>query len=137
MDNRVQKALKRNDPNWRLKHACPACTNKLQNQLDLVFNMLIAMDGNDSLKRLLRRTPSDDLNITGPSNEHKDTRSVPGDYYISHEDVNVYARELVEEAKKLEVGASLVRLYAYFIILSLTLGPRLQSLCRTMEEHDQ
>ena len=137
MDNRVQKALKHNDPNWRLKHACPACTNKLQNQLHLIFNMLIAMDGNDSFKCLLRRTPPDDLNITGPSNEHKDTCSVPRDYYISCEDINVYACELVEEAKKLEVGVSLVRLYAYFIILSLTLGPRLQSLCQMMEEHDQ
>ena len=108
MDNQVQKALKCDNPNWRLKHACPACTNKLQNQLDLVFNMLIAMDSNNSLKCLLRQTPSDDLNITGPSNEHKDTCSVPGDYYISHEDVNIYAHELIKEAKKLEVGVSLV-----------------------------
>lgn len=98
--------------------------------------MLIAMDGNDSLKRLLRRTPSDDPNITGPSNEHKDTRSVPGDYYISREDVNVYARELVEEATKLEVGVSPFHSYAYFIILTLSPGSGLQSLRRTMEEHD-
>ena len=103
MDNWVQKALKHDDPNWRLKHACPACTNKLQNQLNLVFNMLIAMDGNDSLKCLLGWTPSDDLNITGPSNEHKDTCSVPGDYYISCKDINVYACELIEEVKKPQV----------------------------------
>ena len=63
--------------------------------------------------------------------------SVPGDYYISYEDVNIYAHELIEEARKLEVGVSLVCLYVYFIIFNLTLGPGLQSLCQTMDKHDQ
>lgn len=100
----MQKALRRDEPNWRLKHACPACTSKLQGQLDLDFSMLLAMDGNDSLKRLLRRSPSDNPEVVGPCNERVDTRQVEGDFYISREDVNKYARELVEESKKLEAS---------------------------------
>ena len=82
--------------------------------------MLIAMDGNDSLKCLLRHTRSDDPNITGPSNEHKDTHTVPGDYYVSCENVNMYTRKLVEEAKKLEVGVSLLHSHPYFKYLPLS-----------------
>ena len=79
--------------------------------------MLIAINSNDSL---LRCTPSDDPNITGPSNEHKDTHSVPGDYYVSHEKVNMYTCELIEEAKKLEVGVSPLHSHAYFNYLPLS-----------------
>ena len=82
--------------------------------------MLITMDGNDSLKCLLRHTPSDDPNITGPSNEHKDTCSVPRDYYVSGENVNMYAHKLVEQAKKLEVGVSPLCSHPYFKYLPLS-----------------
>ncbi|RDB14995.1 hypothetical protein Hypma_016139 [Hypsizygus marmoreus] len=53
IDARVQAALKHNTPQWRLKHACPACTYKLKGEDQLVFDMLLTMDGNDSLKRIL------------------------------------------------------------------------------------
>ena len=51
----IQTALKRDDPGWRLRHACPACTYKLTGEAELEFSMLITMDGNDSLKRVQRR----------------------------------------------------------------------------------
>ncbi|KAJ7813008.1 hypothetical protein B0H14DRAFT_3478474 [Mycena olivaceomarginata] len=50
----VMRALGR-DSTWRLKHACPACTYKLEDEDTLIFDMLSTMDGNDSLKRVLRR----------------------------------------------------------------------------------
>ncbi|KAJ7878793.1 hypothetical protein B0H14DRAFT_3435392 [Mycena olivaceomarginata] len=53
-DECVMKALGRNS-SWRLKHACPACTYKLKGEDLLIFNMLTTMDGNDLLKRVLRR----------------------------------------------------------------------------------
>ncbi|KAJ7209890.1 hypothetical protein B0H12DRAFT_1079757 [Mycena haematopus] len=53
-DERVMHALGR-DSTWRLKHACPACTYKLEGEDALIFDMLTTMDGNDSLKRVLRR----------------------------------------------------------------------------------
>ncbi|KAJ7811116.1 hypothetical protein B0H13DRAFT_2243338 [Mycena leptocephala] len=45
------KALGRDAPDWRLKNGCPACTYKLEGEMKLIFEMLVTMDGNDSLKR--------------------------------------------------------------------------------------
>ncbi|KAJ6474078.1 hypothetical protein DFH09DRAFT_1343352 [Mycena vulgaris] len=42
------------DASWRLKHACPACMYKLEGEDELIFSMLTMMDGNDSLKQVLR-----------------------------------------------------------------------------------
>ena len=49
----VNAALGRNATNYHLQHSCPACTYKLQDEGDLIFKMLITMDGNDSLKHIL------------------------------------------------------------------------------------
>jgi hypothetical protein len=54
VERRVRVALGRDSPNWRLRHTCPACSYKLEGEADLIFKMLITMDGNDSLKRILR-----------------------------------------------------------------------------------
>jgi hypothetical protein len=53
VQQRVSAALRHDAPNYRLRHSCPACTYKLQDKGDLIFKMLITMDGNDSLKRIL------------------------------------------------------------------------------------
>jgi len=54
--------------------------------------MLYAMDGNDSLWRILRRSSSqDDDGTLGPSSELPSSRSVPGDRYLSREDVDRWA----------------------------------------------
>lgn len=49
----VRETLGCDTPHWRLKNACPACTYKLKNEPEMKFSMLITMDGNDSLKRIL------------------------------------------------------------------------------------
>ena len=64
--------------------------------------MLWAMDGNDSLKRILRRMVDPETGERdGPSREHTDSRKVPGDMYISRDEVNKWAREFMEEVKRL------------------------------------
>ncbi|KAI6015478.1 hypothetical protein BKA83DRAFT_4465568 [Pisolithus microcarpus] len=55
VSNLVCQALQRDQPDWRLKHCCPACTYKLQDELAMQFKMLFAQDGNDSLKRVATR----------------------------------------------------------------------------------
>ncbi|KAJ7873649.1 hypothetical protein B0H14DRAFT_2162047, partial [Mycena olivaceomarginata] len=40
VDARVAKALGRDDPDWRLKNCCPACTYKLEGEEKLIFSML-------------------------------------------------------------------------------------------------
>ncbi|KAG1738866.1 uncharacterized protein EDB91DRAFT_1237653 [Suillus paluster] len=56
VDALVAEVLNRNTPNWHLKHACPSCTYTLADEEQLTFKLLYAMDGNNSLKRILWRT---------------------------------------------------------------------------------
>ncbi|KAG2362677.1 hypothetical protein BDR07DRAFT_1451032 [Suillus spraguei] len=50
----ITESLRRDSPDWRLKHACPACTYILTNEEQLRFKILYAMDGNDSDRYLSR-----------------------------------------------------------------------------------
>ena len=68
---------------------------------ELVFDMLVTMDGNDSLKRVQRRkaTPVDpgdgDAPVMGEPSERKDERTVGAGYYIERETVDIWEREIV------------------------------------------
>ena len=101
VDQRIQTALKRNDPGWRLRHACPACTHKLTGEPELVFSMLVTMDGNDSLKRVQRRTPAPidpgdgDAAVVGSPNERMDEKTAGIGYYITQEQVDRWNRDIV------------------------------------------
>ncbi|KAJ7885831.1 hypothetical protein B0H13DRAFT_1889454 [Mycena leptocephala] len=91
-DERVMNALGRNSK-WHLKHACPACMYKLEGEDQLIFDMLTTMDGNNSLKRVLRRLPSDG-NVDGEPTlgrlkEHVNNRNASDGYYLSRERVDV------------------------------------------------
>ncbi|EDQ98473.1 uncharacterized protein LACBIDRAFT_335934 [Laccaria bicolor S238N-H82] len=48
VNRRIEITLKRDDPGWRLCHACPCCTHKLVDEPKLIFDMLITMDGNSN-----------------------------------------------------------------------------------------
>ena len=99
VDLRVQTAIGRSSTMWQLRHACPACTYRLEEEPDLIFQMLVTMDGNDSLKRILRRKPDTGLSTEAeavqPSNEREDSRTVGGDYYISRERVDRWSKEIL------------------------------------------
>ncbi|KAI6011450.1 hypothetical protein BKA83DRAFT_4467030 [Pisolithus microcarpus] len=64
VSNLVHRALQCDQPDWRLKHCCPACTYKLQDELAMQFKMLFAQDGNDSLKRVATRVLDGNLDDT-------------------------------------------------------------------------
>ncbi|KAJ7197841.1 hypothetical protein GGX14DRAFT_374768 [Mycena pura] len=99
-DERVMSALGR-DFKWRLKHACPACMYKLEGEDELIFDMLTTMDGNDSLKRVLRRSPSDGEGdgepMLGRSKERVDNRDAGDGYYLSRERVDTWAKTRLGE----------------------------------------
>ncbi|KAJ7306958.1 hypothetical protein DFH08DRAFT_918538 [Mycena albidolilacea] len=87
----VNSALGRNTPNWRLKHTCPACMYKLEGEDELIFSMLFNMDGNDSLKRVLKRLKTDGSEeepTAGPSIERDDSRDGGEDYFLRQEQVD-------------------------------------------------
>ncbi|KAG0695695.1 hypothetical protein DFH29DRAFT_984896 [Suillus ampliporus] len=85
VDSLVTAALRRDTPDWRLKHACPSCTYVLQDEQSLRLRLLYAMDGNDSLKRILRRAIGMDDDNIGPSSELPTPQQVSGDRYLTRE----------------------------------------------------
>ncbi|KAG6875524.1 hypothetical protein C0992_003482 [Termitomyces sp. T32_za158] len=100
-EQHVQVALKCDVLQWRLHHACPACTYKLEGEKKMIFEMLVTMDGNDSLKHIIQcGLASEDENrelIAGESKELSNDQEVHGDYYLSREKVNQWAKGVLEE----------------------------------------
>jgi hypothetical protein len=88
----VTKSLQRDSPDWRLKHACPACTYVLTDEVQLTFRMLYAMDGNDSLKRVLRRSLDDDDSLS-VSSELPTGQLLTSDRYLSRNFVDQFTRD--------------------------------------------
>ncbi|KAF7373332.1 hypothetical protein MSAN_00542800 [Mycena sanguinolenta] len=102
-EKRVQVALGRDTPNWRLKNACPACLYKLEGEPRLKLPFLCTMDGNNSLSRFEvreRETYADGTTAPGFSRERFDDRVAAGDYYMSREEVDKWAKEGLEELMK-------------------------------------
>ncbi|KAJ7869147.1 hypothetical protein B0H14DRAFT_3083965 [Mycena olivaceomarginata] len=94
VDKRVKVALGRDTPNWRLKNSCPACLYKLEGEPRLARAFISTMDGNNSLKRFWRRE------LPGASKERRDTRQAPGDHYLSRDEVDVWAKDKVDEVMR-------------------------------------
>ncbi|KAJ7075040.1 hypothetical protein B0H15DRAFT_925551 [Mycena belliarum] len=104
VERRVLAALSRDTPDWRLRNACPACLYKLEGEEALEIPMLATIDGNNSLKRFWRRD-RDDVQEEGPaipgaSKEWLDSRLPAGDYYLSREEVDRWAKEGLEGMMK-------------------------------------
>ncbi|KAG1805499.1 hypothetical protein EV424DRAFT_1474356 [Suillus variegatus] len=95
----VHEAIGRSNSNWRLMHACPACTYTLKDEDTLKFRLLYTMDGNDSLKRVLKKVVRDDSEYLDDDNdiplprsaELPSTQSVGGDRYLTRDYVNSFA----------------------------------------------
>ncbi|KAJ6487325.1 hypothetical protein DFH09DRAFT_948590 [Mycena vulgaris] len=98
---RVDRELGRDAPDWRMKNCCPSCTYKLEGEQELIFSMLVAMDGNDSLKRVLRKEAhdfDDDGNpLPSASKERHDprARAAGKDYFLSREKVDAWSKEVL------------------------------------------
>lgn len=100
VEERVQIALKRNTPDWRLRNVCPPCTYELEGEPKLKFRMLYTVDGNDSLKRIIRRedpppiTNEEPTNpILGASSELTDTREIGTGQYLTNKQVDEWSKE--------------------------------------------
>ncbi|KAF8166470.1 hypothetical protein K438DRAFT_2025151 [Mycena galopus ATCC 62051] len=112
-DERVMRALGRNS-SWCLKHACPACNYKLEGEDVLVFDTLMTMDSNDSLKRVLQREKVgmadavDEMGepALGKSREHVDNRDAGDGYYISWERVDRWARDRVADRLPMQTAST-------------------------------
>ena len=102
-DKHIQAALSRNTEDYRLRHNCPSCTYKLVNEPHLEFSMLYTIDGNDSLKRIIRRENVPDaatsdgafMPVVGASSERTDTRMGGEGVYLTNEYVNKWSKESI------------------------------------------
>jgi hypothetical protein len=135
VDHRLQVALGRDSPNWRLRHACPACTHKLNDEAPLTFDILVTMDRNDSLKQIRKRSrvvedlvEGEECDV-GESNERMDTRCVSGDYYLSRQKVDRWSKEVLEKL----VHKPMVNNSIFFCLKNLTVfqtvSPEDHSIC--------
>ncbi|KAF8217890.1 hypothetical protein K438DRAFT_1901005 [Mycena galopus ATCC 62051] len=99
-DALVNSALGWDALNWRLKHTCPGCMYKLEGEDALIFSILTTMDGNDSLKRVLRHSKTDGLEeepTLGPSKERDDPRDGGEDYFLSRDRVDKWSKGRVAD----------------------------------------
>ncbi|KAG8942064.1 hypothetical protein FRC03_003681 [Tulasnella sp. 419] len=78
VNKRVNQLLGRDSPQWRLLHSCPSCQHRIPNEMNLEYDMLLSIDGNNSLKR-----------FGNAGNAEK--RRFKSDYYLSREDVDAFA----------------------------------------------
>jgi hypothetical protein len=98
----VQTALSRNTADYRLQHLCPPCTYKLEDEEPLKFAMLYTVDGNDSLKRIIRREAAPEEShsaepIIGKSSESIDTRDAGQGMYLTREQVDMWSKEILSK----------------------------------------
>lgn len=110
---------------------------KLEGEDALIFSFLTTMDGNDSLKRVLRRAKTDGSEqepTLGPSKEREDSRDGGEDYFLTREQVDKWVKGRVADILPTDV-----RLVISFLgsATDADLGLGEQPLLRSLEEHDQ
>ncbi|KAF8515032.1 hypothetical protein BU17DRAFT_93915 [Hysterangium stoloniferum] len=72
----------RDTPDWRIKHSCPPCLYQLADEPALSPSIIGAVDGNNSLKRFIKKTAAED------------TLAFESDYFLSRDFVNQFAGEV-------------------------------------------
>ncbi|THG96932.1 hypothetical protein EW026_g4986 [Hermanssonia centrifuga] len=92
--SKVDAALGCNTPDWRLRNTCAPCNYKLEDEPELTPSQLLAMDGNNSAKRVM-------------STGTEDTASFDSSYFLSREYVDrfkdkVKRRARVKEARPID-----------------------------------
>ncbi|KAJ6569307.1 hypothetical protein B0H19DRAFT_881742, partial [Mycena capillaripes] len=104
VDKRVQVALGRDTKDWRLKNACPPCMYKIEGKPTLDLPFLLTVDENNSLARFAlrekERVNADGTMVLGASKERQDNRVALGHYYLPPAEVNLWAKEGMDELMK-------------------------------------
>ncbi|KAG1744784.1 hypothetical protein EDB19DRAFT_1826928 [Suillus lakei] len=83
---RLNAALGRNTPNWRLLNSCLCCVYKLEGEPSLTFEWLATVDGNNSLKRW--------ASTTYGLEPREDSCQPRSDYWIDQATVNTFQNEV-------------------------------------------
>ena len=101
LKDRIEKDLDRivlKDETGVFNSACPCCTYETTNEPKLTYKMLVAIDGNESLKRVLRtKTLDDDAKLCI---ERRDPRERPSHMYVEAGKVNEFKNEVTTRRTK-------------------------------------
>ncbi|TEB04036.1 hypothetical protein FA13DRAFT_1807722 [Coprinellus micaceus] len=106
-DGRLMRSLCRTGL-WRRKNACPACTYELKDEQELLFKILVTMDGSDSLKEVLRRSLGasyDDSDDEGPQRlwaHSSTTERYWRGVYLPNSKVNVHEKHGDGDLREME-----------------------------------
>ena len=96
--DRVLVTLRRDQPLWCVKNTCPACSYRLHHEKDLKLKIIIAMDGNNSLKHLWRDGGAkDETDVRLSQCALPDSRTAPGDYYVMHAKVDEWEKNVIKK----------------------------------------
>jgi hypothetical protein len=93
----VDQALSDDPDGWRTTHTCIPCTNKLPDEPKMIFSMQIAIDGNNSLKRVQRvrkETAKNGEVVSILSHEREDSRQVIDGHMVTVKEVDKYKDEV-------------------------------------------
>ncbi|KAH8109879.1 hypothetical protein DFH11DRAFT_1515076 [Phellopilus nigrolimitatus] len=92
IDQQLDRVLYSSTLLTKLHSACPACAFKVKDEPAMKFSVLMAMDGNESLKRVHRtQTTIDDVTV---SVENPDSRERGSHFFMGADDVNVFKNEV-------------------------------------------
>jgi hypothetical protein len=101
---------------------------KLEGEDALIFDMLMTMDSNNSLKRVLRRDRSSVVEdeagepTLAKSSERVDNRDASDGYYISHERVDRWARSRLGDKLPMDQTSTVCRRYATGVQVLILIG---------------
>jgi hypothetical protein len=113
VDLHVQKILGRDTSNWQSRNCCPPCMYKLRDLPQLLYSMLLTMDGNQSLRLV------DYMFRSG--SQHFDDRTINDPRWLTQEEVDVFKDEVSNtKANKTTVHVSVQMLRATFLQTSLS-----------------
>ncbi|KAI0350003.1 hypothetical protein OH77DRAFT_1576588 [Trametes cingulata] len=98
VSKRVMSILGRDAPDWRARNSCPACSYEVEGETPAAFSRIIALDGNNSLKRL----------ATSGKRSTADKREFDSDYFLPHEFADRYANDVKSRRRGTQPKAPLV-----------------------------
>ncbi|KAK7676308.1 hypothetical protein QCA50_020725 [Cerrena zonata] len=82
---RIDSLLGQDGPDWRMQNSCPCCNHKVDGELVLHPTRLLAMDGNNSVKRVASAGSADE-------------RVLKSSYFLSREQVDRFKDEVKRRA---------------------------------------
>ncbi|KAJ3897771.1 hypothetical protein F5879DRAFT_813533, partial [Lentinula edodes] len=108
----TREALSRQGREWRMLNACPSCQFRLKEDPDLQVQMIVSMDGNDSLKRVerkedvLQEREEGGQDLPPTSKERIDRRVGGASYFASRKETNAWDEKNWGEIAELPASES-------------------------------